>query len=160
MTVVEENNLNVNVSTLPKALGEDSNGQSYIETVPRAGYRFVAPVVRISRSQQASTTGNKALELHPEKSVAVLYFENLSGDKEEEYFRDGMTEDVITELARIKDLRLFPRSAMLSYRDKPLSVAQVGRQLHAAFVLEGSIRLAGSRLRITARLAETVLTLV
>ncbi len=90
-----------------------------------------------------------------EKSVAVLYFENLSGDKEDEYFRDGMTEDVITEIAKIKDLRLFPRSAVLAFRDKPLPVTEVGQRLRAAFVLEGSVRRAGSRLRITARLVET-----
>jgi adenylate cyclase len=154
--VVEENNLNVNVSNLRKALGEDANGRSYIETVPRAGYRFVAPVVRLSRSQHASTPSRHiAPDPEPEKSVAVLYFENLSGDKEDEYFRDGMTEDVITELAKIKDLRLFPRSAVLAFRDKPLSVTEVGQQLRAAFVLEGSVRRAGSRLRITARLIET-----
>lgn len=93
--------------------------------------------------------------LQPEKSVAVLYFENLSGAEEDEYFRDGMTEDVITELAKIKELRLFPRSAVLAFRDKPLSVVQVGRQLQAGYVLEGSIRRVGSRLRITAQLAET-----
>jgi adenylate cyclase len=154
--MVEENNINANVSILRKALGEDANGQSYIETVPRVGYRFVAPVAQMSSPQSAPTTsGDAAPELEPEKSVAVLYFENLSGDKEDEYFRDGMTEDVITELAKIKDLRLFPRSAVLVFRDKPLAVTEVGQQLRAAFVLEGSVRRAGSRLRITARLAET-----
>jgi adenylate cyclase len=153
---VEENNINANVSILRKALGEDTNGQSYIETVPRVGYRFVAEVAQVSSPQSAPMTGGQrapALEL--EKSVAVLYFENLSGDKEDEYFRDGMTEDVITELAKIKDLRLFPRSAVLAFRDEPLTVTEVGQQLHAAFVLEGSVRRAGSHLRITARLAET-----
>jgi TolB-like protein/Flp pilus assembly protein TadD len=149
---VEENNINANVSILRKALGEDTNGQSYIETVPRVGYRFVAEVAQISAP---TTSGEAAPELEPEKSVAVLYFENLSGDKEDEYFRDGMTEDVITELAKIKDLRLFPRSAVLVFRDKPLPVTEVGQQLRAAFVLEGSVRRAGSCLRITARLAET-----
>ena len=107
--MVEENNINANVSILRKALGEDANGQSYIETVPRVGYRFLAQVAQISSQQSAPTTsGDAAPELEPEKSVAVLYFENLSGDKEDEYFRDGMTEDVITELAKIKDLRLSP----------------------------------------------------
>lgn len=95
------------------------------------------------------------LPLQPEKSLAVVYFENLGGAKEDEYFRDGMTEDVITELAKIQDLRLFPRSAVLAFRDKPLPVTQVGQRLGAAYVLEGSIRRAGSRLRITAQLAET-----
>jgi non-specific serine/threonine protein kinase len=93
--------------------------------------------------------------LQPKKSVAVLYFENLSGAEEDEYFRDGMTEDVITELAKIKELRLFPRSAVLAFRDKPTVVMEVGRQLHAGYVLEGSIRRVGNRLRITAQLAET-----
>ena len=154
--MVEENNINANVSILRKALGEDANGQSYIETVPRVGYRFVAQVAQIPSPQSApATSGDAVPELAPEKSVAVLYFENLSGDKEDEYFRDGMTEDVITELAKIKDLRLFPRSAVLVFRDKPLPVTEVGQQLRAAFVLEGSVRRAGSRLRITARLAET-----
>ena len=155
-TVVEENNINSNISILRRALGNDPNGQSYIETVPRVGYRFVAPVTQLSSSQSAPTTGGKSVpEPEPEKSLAVLYFENLSGQSEDEYFRDGMTEDVITELAKIKGLRLFPRSAVLALRDKPLPVTEVGRQLRAAFVVEGSVRRAGSRLRITARLLET-----
>src|SRR5215468_816139 len=155
-TVVEENNIDSNISILRRALGNDPSGQSYIETVRRVGYRFVAPVTQRSSSQSAPTTGSKSVpEPEPEKSVAVLYFENLSGQNEDEYFRDGMTEDVITELAKIKGLRLFPRSAVLALRDKPLPVTEVGRQLSAAFVVEGSVRRAGSRLRITARLVET-----
>jgi serine/threonine protein kinase/cytochrome c-type biogenesis protein CcmH/NrfG len=88
------------------------------------------------------------------KSVAVLYFENLSGAKEDEYFRDGMTEDVITELAKIKTLQLFPRAAVLVYRDKPVTGPEVGQQLKAAYVLGGSVRRSGNRLRITAQLVE------
>ena len=91
----------------------------------------------------------------PEKSVAVLYFENLSAAKEDEYFRDGMTEDIITELSKIKELRVFPRSAVLAYRDKPATAPQIGQQLNASHVLEGSLRRAGQRLRITAQLVET-----
>src|ERR1700737_1086075 len=89
-----------------------------------------------------------------EKSVAVLYFENLSGAKEDEYFRDGMTEDVITELAKIKTLQVFPRAAVLAFRDKPATGPEVGQQLHASYVLGGSVRRAGNRLRITAQLLE------
>src|SRR2546429_1215624 len=89
------------------------------------------------------------------KSVAVLYFENLSGAKEDEYFRDGMTEDVITELAKIKTLQVFPRAAVLAFRDKPTTGPEVGQQLHASYVLGGSLRRAGNRLRITAQLVET-----
>jgi adenylate cyclase len=155
-TLVEENNLNKNISLLRKALGESVSGKSYIETVPRVGYRFAAPVAQItSRATPPAADSRAAQELAAEKSVAVLYFENLSGDKEDEYFRDGITEDVITELEKIKGLRLFSRSAVFAFRNKPLSAAQVGQQLGAAFVLEGSIRRAGNRLRITARLTET-----
>jgi serine/threonine protein kinase/Flp pilus assembly protein TadD len=90
-----------------------------------------------------------------EKSLAVLYFENLSGSKEDEYFRDGMTEDVITELLKIKGLRVFPRSTVLAFRDRPVNATQVGQQLNAAYVLGGSLRRAGDRLRITAQLVDT-----
>jgi adenylate cyclase len=155
-TIVEENNLNKNISMLRKALGECPSGLSYIETVPRVGYRFAAQV------QQVSAAGPTLVVPHqppsgppPRKPVAVLYFENLSGDCEDEYFRDGMTEDVITELEKIRELRLFPRSSVLAFRDKPVPVTQVGELLCADFVLEGSIRRAGDRIRITARLVET-----
>jgi serine/threonine protein kinase/Tfp pilus assembly protein PilF len=90
-----------------------------------------------------------------EKSIAVLYFENLSGAKEDEYFRDGMTEDIITELAKVKTLQVFPRAAIAAFRDKPVTGPEVGQQLDAAYVLGGSVRRAGNRLRITAQLVET-----
>jgi serine/threonine protein kinase/Flp pilus assembly protein TadD len=93
--------------------------------------------------------------LNAQKSIAVLYFANLSGSREDEYFRDGMTEDIVTELSKIKGISLFPRSAMIAFRDKQLPAAQIGQQLGAAYVLDGSIRRAGNRLRINAQLAET-----
>jgi serine/threonine protein kinase/Flp pilus assembly protein TadD len=96
-----------------------------------------------------------AADLQAAKSLAVLYFENLSAAKEDEYFRDGITEDVTTELSKIRELTLFPRSAVLVYRDKPITAPQVGQQLGAAHVLEGSLRRAGNRLRITTQLVET-----
>ncbi len=89
------------------------------------------------------------------KTVAVLYFENLSGAKEDEYFRDGMTEDIVTELSKIVRLEIFPRSEMLPFRDKPVTAPQVGEKLGAMYVLEGSIRRAGNRLRITTQLVES-----
>ena len=87
-------------------------------------------------------------------SIAVLYFENLSGVKEDEYFRDGITEDIITELSKIKGLKIFPRPTVLGYRDKPVTPQQVGRELNAAFVLGGSLRRAGNRLRINTQLMD------
>jgi non-specific serine/threonine protein kinase len=102
-----------------------------------------------------SVTGSVAHEVPAkQKSVAVLYFENQSGAKEDEYFRDGITEDIVTELSKIAQLEIFPRSEMLASRDKPITALQVGQQLGAAYVLEGSIRRAGSRVRITAQLVE------
>ena len=90
-----------------------------------------------------------------EKSLAVLYFENQSAAKEDEYFRDGITEDIITQLSKIRELRVFSRSAVLAFRDKGLAAVQIGQQLSAPYVLEGSLRRAGNRLRITAQLVET-----
>jgi non-specific serine/threonine protein kinase len=90
-----------------------------------------------------------------EKSIAVLYFENTSGVKEDEYFRDGITEDIITELSKIRGLNIFSRPTVLAYRDKAVTPAQIGQQLKAAYVLAGSLRRAGSRLRINAQLIDT-----
>jgi TolB-like protein/cytochrome c-type biogenesis protein CcmH/NrfG len=90
-----------------------------------------------------------------ENSVAVLYFENLSRGEEDVYFRDGMTEDIITELSSIRGLKVFPRSAVFAYRDKQITAPQIGQELNAAYVLEGSLRRAGNRIRITAQLVES-----
>jgi serine/threonine protein kinase/Tfp pilus assembly protein PilF len=89
------------------------------------------------------------------KSVAVLYFENLSGVKEDEYFRDGITEDIITELSKIRGLNTFSRPTVLAYRDKQVTPTQIGQQLKAGYVLAGSLRRAGNRLRINAQLVDT-----
>jgi non-specific serine/threonine protein kinase len=93
--------------------------------------------------------------LPAKKSVAVLYFENLSGAKEDEYLRDGITEDVITELSKIRGLNTFSRPTVLAFRDKPVTPAQIGQQLGAAYVLTGTLRRAGARLRISAQLVDT-----
>ena len=89
-----------------------------------------------------------------QRSVAVLYFENLSGVKEDEYLRDGVTEDIITELSKIKGLKIFSRPTVLAWRDKPVTPVQIGQQLKASCVLTGTLRRAGQRLRITAQLVD------
>ena len=89
------------------------------------------------------------------KSVAVLYFENQSGAKEDEYLRDGITEDVITELSKIRGLNTFSRPTVLAFRDKAVTPAQIGQQLGAAYVLTGTLRRAGARVRISAQLVDT-----
>ena len=92
---------------------------------------------------------------HSTKSVAVLYFENLSGVREDEYLRDGITEDIITELSKIRGLNTFSRPTVLAFRDKPVTPSQIGQQLRAAYVLTGTLRRSGSRLRITTQLVDT-----
>src|SRR6266566_221573 len=89
------------------------------------------------------------------KSLAVLYFENLSGVKEDEYLRDGITEDIITELSKIRGLNTYSRPTVLAFRDKAVTPVQIGQQLKAAYVLTGSLRRSGSRLRINTQLVDT-----
>ena len=106
--------------------------------------------------RQAELADSKGKAGQPaEQSVAVLYFENLSGVKEDEYFRDGVTEDIITELSKIQGMHVYSRPTVLAYRDKPVTPAQIGQQLRASVVLTGSIRRSGNRLRITAQLVDT-----
>ena len=99
-----------------------------------------------------STRAPQAVHEH---SIAVLYFENLSGMKEDEYLRDGITEDITTELSKIKRLKIFSRAMVLNYRDKSVTAGQIGKELGASYVLAGSLRRAGSRLRINAQLIDT-----
>ncbi len=106
------------------------------------------------RAADSGDSRSGAAPKQAEKSIAVLYFENLGGLKEDEYFRDGITEDIITELSKIKGLKIFPRPTVLGYRDKSVTPQQVGRELSAAYVLGGSLRRAGSRLRINAQLMD------
>jgi serine/threonine protein kinase/Tfp pilus assembly protein PilF len=110
--------------------------------------RPAAEKAEVSNAPAAST-------LPAKKSVAVLYFENQSGAKEDEYLRDGITEDIITELSKIRGLNTFSRPTVLAFRDKPVTPAQIGQQLGAAYVLTGTLRRAGARLRISAQLIDT-----
>jgi serine/threonine protein kinase/Tfp pilus assembly protein PilF len=107
------------------------------------------------RRAKEKTDSDPAVPKQTGKSVAVLYFENLSGAKEDEYLRDGITEDVITELSKIRGLNTFSRPTVLAFRDKPVTPAQIGQQLGAAYVLTGTLRRAGARLRINAQLVDT-----
>jgi serine/threonine protein kinase/cytochrome c-type biogenesis protein CcmH/NrfG len=109
----------------------------------------------LQRLRRELESGRAAGATPAEKSVAVLYFENLSGAAEDEYFRDGMTEDITTELTHIKSLQVFPRAAVAAFRDKVATASEVGQQLSATHVLGGSLRHAGNRLRITVQMVET-----
>jgi non-specific serine/threonine protein kinase len=127
-----------------------------MEKNPEARYQSAQQLHEdLKRLKHDSDSGRTAAAKGAEKSLAVLYFENPGGAKEDEYFRDGITEDIITELSKIKELWVLTRSAVMAFRDKPVTAPQVGRELSAAYVLEGSLRRAGNQLRITARLVET-----
>ena len=106
------------------------------------------------RSGPASAADSKAPAPRAQRSIAVLYFENLSGVKEDEYLRDGITEDILTDLSKIKGLNVFPRTTVLAFRDQKSTAADISRQLRADFALEGSLRRAGNRLRINAQLVD------
>ena len=133
-----------------KSLEKDRRLRYQTASGPRADLQRLKRDLDSGRSASPGTPEKAA-----EKSVAVLYFENLSGAKEDEYFRDGMTEDVITELSKVKTLKVFSRPTVLTYRDKPVTPTEIGQQLGAAYVLGGSLRRAGNRLRINAQLIDT-----
>jgi serine/threonine protein kinase/Flp pilus assembly protein TadD len=108
-----------------------------------------------SGKHAADSSGmRRAASTLQDHSIAVLYFENLSGMKEDEYLRDGITEDITTELSKIKGLKTFSRAMVLAYRDKSVTAGQVGKELGASYVLAGSLRRAGARLRINAQLVD------
>ena len=101
------------------------------------------------------TSGRVDAAKSAQRPLAVLYFENGSGAKDDEYLRDGITEDIITELSKIKTLHVLSRPTVLAFRDRPVTPAQIGQQLSAAYVLTGTLRRSGSRLRISAQLIDT-----
>jgi non-specific serine/threonine protein kinase len=143
-------------SILEKALEKDRNLRYQTATELKTDLLRLRRKVESARRAASDPVESKSAPgRRAERSIAVLYFENLSGVKDDEYLRDGITEDIITELSKIEGLRINPRSTVLAYRDKPVTSAQVGQQLGAAYALEGSLRRAGERLRITTQLVDT-----
>jgi TolB-like protein len=140
--VVEENNLQVQISTLRKALDPEGTGESWIVTVPGRGYRLLGAVER------------PTLPLPDKPSLVVLPFQNMSGDPEQEYFADGMVDEITTALSRIRSLFVIARNSAFTYKGRAVDVRQVGRELGVRYVLEGSVRKAGSRVRISGQLVE------
>src|SRR5262249_22119774 len=102
----------------------------------------------------APSSDSKPGTRRAERSIAVLYFENLSREKDDEYLRDGITEDILTDLSKINGLSVFPRTTVLAFRDQKATAADVCRQLSAGYALEGTLRRAGNRLRINAQLVD------
>jgi TolB-like protein/Flp pilus assembly protein TadD len=145
--IVEEGNLAVQVAALRKLMGPAPDGADWIATVPRVGYRFAGALETHARAEQGSPR-------EPGPSIAVLAFTNLSGDVEQEFFADGLAEDIITRLSRVRGLFVTARNSSFTYKGKPVSVKQVGSDLGVRYVLEGSVRSSGQRTRIAAQLID------
>ena len=144
------------VRILNKVLEKDRNLRCQTATELKTDLnRLKRDLESSTRRAKEKTDSDPGVQKQTRKSVAVLYFENLSGAKEDEYLRDGITEDVITELSKIRGLNIFSRPTILAFRDKPVTPAQVGQQLGAAYVLTGTLRRSGARLRINAQLVDT-----
>ena len=143
--VVEENNLNQNISTLRRVLGENRGENRYIATIPGQGYRFL-PMVEVFGSQTSA---------NPERVIiAVLPFNNLSADPERDYLADGLTEEVIATLGQMDPdhLSVIGRTTMMSYKQEKKTLAQIGIELNASYLVESSMRAEGGRFRITSNL--------
>jgi adenylate cyclase len=152
------------VSEARQAIGD--GGQTIIKTVPRRGYRFVAAVSRMVTNAGALPSAAAGVKGAPSgsdaglglnrPSVAVLPFANLTGHPQEDYFSDGITEDITTELSRFSELMVIGRNSAFQYKGKAIDLRQVGRELGARYLLEGSVRRGGDRIRITAQLVDAV----
>jgi len=152
---VADNNLTVQIAALRRVLGDAADGGGWIETLARRGYRYIGPTVTIhGPDAQPAERAVPALALPEKPSVAVLPFSNLSGDPEQDYFADGMVDDIITGLARIKWLFVIARNSTVAYRNRAVDVKQVGRDLGVRYVLEGSVRKAGDSVRVTAQMID------
>ncbi len=139
------------------AIGDSGERQRLIKTVPRKGFRFVGEV-REARDAAGLNPGDAAPESAPalpdKPSIAVLPFENMSGDPEQEYFADGMVEEIITALSRFKWLFVIARNSSFTFKHKAVDVKEVGRRLGVRYVLEGSVRKAAGKVRITGQLID------
>jgi TolB-like protein len=152
---VADNNLTVQIAALRRVLAEAADAESWIETLPRRGYRYVGPAVVKNGPDGSGVVRAASAPTLPDKpSVAVLPFSNLSGDPEQEYFADGMVDDIITGLARISWLFVIARNSTFTYKGRAVDVKQVGRELGVRYVIEGTVRKAGSRVRVTGQMID------
>jgi TolB-like protein len=141
--IVSESALTTRINAVRRALGDDGAKQRLVRTFTRKGVRFIGDVTELS--DQVTPTSDKP-------SIAVLPFQNMSGDPEQEYFVDGMVEEIITVLSRFPRLVVIARNSSFTYKGKAADVRQVGRELGVRYVLEGSVRKAGNRVRIAGQL--------
>ena len=137
-----------------KAFFED-RGEQQVKNISRPVHIYAVHSAAVpTSSARAAVESLRPLALPDKPSIAVLPFQNMSGDPEQEYFADGMVEDIITELSRFKGLFVIARNSSFTYKGKPADIKQVGRELGVRYVLEGSVRKSGQRVRITGQLIE------
>jgi TolB-like protein len=141
-----EHNLNTAVNKLRELLGDSAQSPRFVETLPRLGYRFIAPLIKPGKGSAAAD----------KKMLLVLPFENLSGDSEQEYFADGLTEETTSQLGQLnpKRLAVIARTSAIHYKATRKSIGEIAAELHVDCVLEGSVRCHGRRCRITGQLIE------
>lgn len=149
-----EHSLSTAIKKLRDALDDSADNPRFIETRPGRGYRFIAPVEGSLRPTQDVKPPKVALEkpVAEQPSVAVLPFADMSPEKNQDYFCDGMTEEIINALTNARWIRVVSRTSVFQYKGKPEDIRKIGAELNVSTVVEGSVRKAGNRLRITAQL--------
>jgi TolB-like protein len=157
--VVSDAALTTRLNAARSAIGDSGEEQRLIRTLPRKGFRFVGPVQEAHPPEGAATADEgerqkPALALPDKPSIAVLPFANLSSDPQQDYFADGMVEDIITALSRSRSLFVIARHSTFTYKGKAVDIKQVGRELGVRYALEGSVRKAGDRVRIAVQLLD------
>ena len=148
--IVSESTLTSRINAARKAIGDSGEAQHLIRTSPRKGIRFIGDV--------SETKPDEPWQQHipqDRPSIAVMPFDNLSADREQDYFADGIVAEIITGLSRIKWLFVISRNSTFIYKGKPTDVKTVGRELGVRYVLEGSVRRSGNHVRVTGQLIET-----
>jgi len=152
--IVSDSALTTRLNAARKAVNDSGAAQRVIRTLARKGMRFVAEVTEDGPLEPRPAAPEAPLALTDKPSIAVLPFANLSGDPEPEYFADGMAEEIITSLSRIRWLFVIARNSSFTYKGQVIDVKRVGRELGVRYVLEGAVRKAGDRVRITAQLID------
>lgn len=148
--IVSESTLNSRINAARRAVGDSGEAQRLIRTLPRKGFRFIGDATDAQSSQATSPNTPR-----DRPSIAVLPFSDLTGDREQEYFADGMVAEIITGLSRVKWLFVISRNSTFIYKGRPIDVKTVGRELGVRYVLEGSVRRSGNQVRVTGQLIET-----
>lgn len=150
---VEESNLTVQIAALRKCLGRSKDGQEWIATVQRVGYQFTFPQ-STERTSIFAGLPNKPLSSIQKPSIVVLPFANMSADPQFDFFADATTEDIIMALSRVREFFVISRTTSFAYKQRAVQAKQMSQELGVRYLLEGSVRVAGTRLRVTAQLID------